>query len=190
MPARKAKSKEGGKVRRRQLDSSNWVSTGQLALAAGVTAPAIDYARKQGRIEAVVRNNRYRFNLDTELSKFLTTSVRRGVAVAKGYDDKDEPDAKDGDGITNENAAVRERVYKARKAKLDYLERRDELIPAAEVMREWQTIAQGVQARLLSIPDRVSTMVEGLKHREIHKVLTDEIRNALATLSDSITPGT
>jgi phage terminase Nu1 subunit (DNA packaging protein) len=167
------------------------VSTGQLALAAGVTAPAIDYARKQGRIEAVVRNNRYRFNLDTELSKFLTTSVRRGVAVAKGYDDgEDAPDSKDGDGITDTNAAVRERVYKARKAKLDYLERRGELIPSDAVLREWQAIAQGVQSRLLSIPDRVSTMVEGLKHREIHRVLTDEIRDALATLSDSITPGT
>lgn len=160
-------------------------------MAAGVTPPAIDYARKQGRIEAVVRNNRYRFNLDTELPKFVGSSVRRGVAVTKGYDgSEDEAAMSDGgDGITDANAAQRERVFKARKAKLDYLERKEELIPASEVLREWQTIAQGVQAQLLSIPDRVSTMIEGMKHREIHRTLTDEIRHALAQLSDSVKPG-
>lgn len=186
--ATKKKSGGNGRVRKRQLDSSNWVSTGQLAKAAGVTEEAIRYALKEGKISAVVRNNRYRFNMDTELPKYLSTCTRRRVMGMKQLE-HDAPEASDEDGITETNAAQRERMYKARRAKLEYLQLQGDLVPAATVEREWQTIAQGVQARLLSIPDRVSTMVEGMKHREIHRVLTEEIRHALTDIADSVREG-
>ena len=181
---------DNGKVRKRELDAAQWVSTVQFARAAGVTDEAIRYAIKGGRIDAIVRSNRYRLNLDTELPKFLATFTRRGIAAHKQLEADAPGVIESEDGITEQNAAQRERMYKARKAKLDYLQSMGELIPAATVMREWQVIAQGVQGRLLSIPDRVSTIVQGMKHRDIHKVLTDEIRHALAVLSDSIKPGT
>lgn len=175
-------------LRKRTVDAARWVTTGQFAKVAGVSDQAVRDAIRSGRISAVTRGQWYRINLDTELQRFRSTMVRRHLNARAAAEDEDPTSVDSEDGITEINAAQRERMYKARKAKLDYLQRKDELIPAATVLREWQNVAQGVQARLLSIPDRVSTMVEGMKHRDIHKVLTDEIRNALTDVSDSIRP--
>ena len=81
-----------------------------------------------------------------------------------------------------------ERVFKAKKARLEYQRAKEELIPAETVAHEWQVLAQNILSALLSIPDRVAPMMEGMGHREIHRTLTKEIKHACQAISDSIRP--
>lgn len=192
MPVRPQQPNE----RPKKLDKSIWLTTGEFARRANCSKTSVQSALNTGKIKGILFGQWWRINVNTELAK-MTGSMKRPRLVQRfkdgGYDGNGGRDPSvntdeenDTDSINSMNAPLMERVYKAKRAKLEYLERKKELIPAETVSHEWQVIAQGLLAALLSIPDRVSPMIEGMGHREIHIVLTKEIKHACQQLSDSI----
>jgi hypothetical protein len=84
----------------------------------------------------------------------------------------------------NESRARREH-YQAEKARLEALQGRAELVPAADVKRQAFELARAVRDELSGIPDRVASMIAASSDvRQVHRMLSEEIRVALRGLSD------
>lgn len=84
----------------------------------------------------------------------------------------------------NESRARREH-YQAEKARLEALQGRAELVTAAEVERKAFELARAVRDELAGIPDRVASMVASCSDvRQVHRMLSEEIRVALRGLAD------
>ena len=84
----------------------------------------------------------------------------------------------------NESRARREH-YQAEKARLEALQGRGELVTAEDVKREAFALGRALRDQLMGIPDRVASMVAATNDpRQVHQLLTEEIRVALRGLSD------
>ena len=84
----------------------------------------------------------------------------------------------------NESRARREH-YQAEKAKLEALQGRGELVPAEEVKREAFAMGRQIRDAMQGIPDRVASLLAASSDvREVHRMLTEEIRVALRGLAD------
>ncbi|MFZ9848929.1 MAG: hypothetical protein ACO3FA_00775 [Vulcanococcus sp.] len=84
----------------------------------------------------------------------------------------------------NESRARREH-YAAEKARLEALQGRGELIPAADVKKEAFALARAVRDALMTIPDRLAPELAACTDaRQVHQLLGDEIRVALRGLSN------
>ena len=194
MPTIARRERKQVKQRPADIDRTIWLTTDGFARRANCSKTTVQHAINLGHIKSVLHGSWNRINVETELEKMISHLSKRrmvqkfrdgGVDGTNGNGDDSDNDS---GGINSANAPLMERVYKAKKAKLDYLAAKKELISAETVSSEWQAIAQGLLAGLLSVPDRVSTMLEGMKHREIHAALTKEIKHACQQLSDSIRP--
>ena len=84
----------------------------------------------------------------------------------------------------NESRARREH-YQAEKARLEALQGRGELVTVEDVKREAFALGRALRDQLMGIPDRVASMVAATNDpRQVHQLLTEEIRVALRGLSD------
>lgn len=84
----------------------------------------------------------------------------------------------------NESRARREH-YAAEKARLEALQGRGELITAADVKKEAFSLARAVRDALMTIPDRLAPELAACTDaRQVHQLLSDEIRVALRGLSN------
>jgi hypothetical protein len=84
----------------------------------------------------------------------------------------------------NDSRARREH-YLAEKARLDALRGRDELIPADQVKAEAFALARAVRDGMLGIADRLAPQLAATTDaRQVHILMTDEIRVALRGLAD------
>lgn len=84
----------------------------------------------------------------------------------------------------NESRARREH-YQAELAKLQVATQRKELVPADDVKKEAFNLGRSVREALANLADRLSHQLAGETDPQvIHKLLSDEHRNALVQLSD------
>lgn len=85
----------------------------------------------------------------------------------------------------NDSRARREH-YLAEKARLDALQGRKELLPADQVKAEAFALARGLRDGLMRLADRVApTLAATADARQVHHLLTEEIRVALRSLGDA-----
>ncbi len=85
----------------------------------------------------------------------------------------------------NDSRARREH-YLAEKARLDALQGRKELLPADQVKAEAFNLARGLRDGLMRVADRVApTLAATADARQVHHLLTEEIRVALRSLGDA-----
>ena len=65
------------------------------------------------------------------------------------------------------------------------LKEREELVPTADVKREAFTLGRQIRDNVMGIPDRVAPLLAAAQDsREVHRLLSDELRTALRTLAD------
>lgn len=82
-----------------------------------------------------------------------------------------------------QSRAIRE-AYQARLSKLEYEEKSGKLVSADHVRVTAYNSARTARDALLNIPDRVAGVLAGITdEREVHRVLTDEIRRVVNELS-------
>lgn len=101
----------------------------------------------------------------------------------------DEPDPEDDDdggspNLTRSNA--REKFWKAKMARLKYLEAEGMLVPVEQVKAEWSAILSAVRGKLLAVPSKVKLRVPALTADDVMK-LQDLIREALEDLASQAT---
>lgn len=77
-------------------------------------------------------------------------------------------------------------AFEARLKRLEYEQKRGELINASEAAQAWSDIAGRLRDELLAIPDRIALKVEQKPAREIREVLMTEIRRALLVIADEV----
>ena len=85
----------------------------------------------------------------------------------------------------NDSRARREH-YLAEKARLDALQGRKELLPADQVKAEAFSMARALRDGLMRVADRLApTLAATADARQVHHLLTEEIRVALRSLGDA-----
>ena len=174
----------------------------EFARERGVSPAAVTHAIRSGRIAGAVVTQNGREMIDPELATKLwesntlqqppPTAPRPAApqpgpaarvsdddlaAFIRGLPEDQIPDL-------NESRARREH-YQAEKARLEALQGRGELVPAADVKRQAFELARAVRDELGGIPDRVASMIAACSDvRQVHRMLSEEIRVALRGLSD------
>jgi DNA-binding transcriptional MocR family regulator len=79
----------------------------------------------------------------------------------------------------------RKEHYQAELAKLQVAQQRKELVSAEDVKKEAFTMGRAIRDGMMNIPDRLSAQVAAISDpREVHRVMTEEIRVALRMLAD------
>jgi hypothetical protein len=178
------------------------VRKAEFARMRGVSPAAVTHAIKSGRIAAAVVTRDGRELLDFEQAAELweRNTLQQPPRTAAGpaapsagpvrqVRDDDLADFIRGlpeDQIPqlNESRARREH-YQAEKARLEALQGRGELVPAADVRAEAFACARGVRDALLGLADRLAPMLAATTDaRECHRLLTEEHRVALRGLAD------
>jgi DNA-binding transcriptional MocR family regulator len=166
----------------------------EFAKIKGVSGAAVSQAIKSGRIRgAVVTQNGKEF-LDHDLALELwerNTLQQPPPTNAPKEPPTDKQLREFIDGLPedqipdlNESRARREH-YQAEKAKLEALQGRGELVPAEEVKREAFAMGRQIRDAMQGIPDRVASLLAASSDvREVHRMLTEEIRVALRGLAD------
>jgi len=88
------------------------------------------------------------------------------------------------DDATLQVAKTQETIWRARLARLKYVQQRGQLVVAADVQREAAELAQLVRDRVLAVPDRISDEVAGMETgREVRSAMRDAIMEALSVLA-------
>jgi DNA-binding transcriptional MocR family regulator len=166
----------------------------EFAKIKGVSGAAVSQAIKSGRIRgAVVTQNGKEF-LDHDLALELwerNTLQQPPPTNASKEPPTDKQLREFIDGLPedqipdlNESRARREH-YQAEKAKLEALQGRGELVPAEDVKREAFAMGRQIRDAMQGIPDRVASLLAASSDvREVHRMLTEEIRVALRGLAD------
>lgn len=185
------------------------VRKSDFAKSRGVTAAAVTHAIKSGRIRAAVVTRNGREWIDHEKAMELwdkntlqqppstkerPAKVSRSAAPAaeppiepptdqqlrafiQGLPEDQIPDL-------NDSRARREH-YLAEKARLEALQGRNELVPAADVKTEAFARARAVRDALLGLADRLAPILAATTDaRECHRLITEEHRVALRGLAD------
>ena len=162
----------------------------------GVTPAAVTTAIKSGRIaDAVVTQNGKQL-IDLEKAEALwgrntlqqPPSTTAGPApappTARQLRDLIQSLPEDEIPDLNESRARREH-YQAEKARLEALQGRGELVPAAEVRKEAFGLARAIRDKLMGIADRLAPQLAATQDSRIcHHLLSEEIRVALRGLAD------
>jgi phage terminase Nu1 subunit (DNA packaging protein) len=166
----------------------------EFAKIKGVSGAAVSQAIKSGRIRGAVVTQNGKELLDHDLALELwerntlqqppPTNARKDPPTDKQLREFIDGLPEDQIPDLNESRARREH-YQAEKAKLEALQGRGELVPAEEVKREAFAMGRQIRDALQGIPDRVASLLAASSDvREVHRMLTEEIRVALRGLAD------
>ncbi len=93
-----------------------------------------------------------------------------------------------GDGGSGSLSEAQRRVHleRARKLKLENLQREGRLIDRAQVERDQFEVARVVRDRMEAVPDRISAQLAAESDAAaVHRILSDEIRVALLALAEA-----
>ena len=157
-----------------------FVSARQYAQHRGVSHTAVQKAIRQGRIRTTPDGRIDVEPADRDWQRNTGPAATSHPALAP---ERTAPGSHPGPSYA-QSRAVRE-LYMARLAKLDYEERTGKLVDAAEMAKAAFDDSRVVRDRLLTIPDRISSLIAAeTDERRVHNLLTVEIREALMDLSN------
>jgi len=115
--------------------------------------------------------------------KASTAEIKKYKDVSRGGNRAKKPAA--GSGKFND-AKAKEMQMRADKAELELLEKQGSLVSRERVELAAFTLARAAQEGLMSIPDRLSSLLAAESDPAvIHKMISDEIRGVANTLADS-----
>jgi phage FluMu protein gp41 len=88
-------------------------------------------------------------------------------------------------------AKLEHELERVRLARLKADEQEGKLVLTADVERRWFEVARITRNSMLAIPDRLAAQLAGLSDpKQVHRVLTVELKQALADLADGFENGT
>jgi hypothetical protein len=181
------------------------ISCAELAILKGVSKSAVSQALKSGRINAavVMEGGKRMLDRDKAMELWEKNAGRRveppgkqtsraappALAIPSGdaaavlrrivadLPDDQIPDLYESRG--------RKEHYQAELAKLQVAQQRKELVAAEDVKREAFTMGRSIRDGMMNIPDRLAAQVAAISDpREVHRLMTEEIRVALRMLAD------
>jgi len=177
----------------------------------GVTASAVSIAVKSRIADAVVeRDGKRMLDRDKALELWDRNTKRNGServsAEARNRDRRELSTAREavtvptatGDqlktlimGLPEDQipgldvSRERKEHYNAEIARLQALKEREDLVPTADVKRQAFSLGRQIRDNVMGIPDRVAPLLAAAQDsREVHRLLTEELRTALRVLAD------
>lgn len=184
------------------------VSFKEFADIKGVSAAAVSIACKS-RIKAAIveRNGKRMLNRDKAMELWDQNTRRNGSErVSEKAAERDRREVSDSAvskapnsdqlktlimGLPEDQipgldvSRERKEHYNAELARLQALQAREDLVPASDVKRQAFTLGRQIRDNVMGIPDRVAPLLAAAKDsREVHRMLTEELRTALRVLAD------
>ena len=190
------------------------ITCAELALLKGVSKASVSKALQSGRISGAVVMDGGKRMLDRDMALQLwDQNTRRGhhaaviSADASKRDRSTVPTSDPPPVISRGDAAAalkrlvadlpddeipdlyesrgRKEHYQAELAKLQVSQQRKELVSAEDVKREAFAMGRSIRDGMMNIPDRLAAQVAAISDpREVHRVMSEEIRVALRMLAD------
>ena len=185
------------------------ITCAELALLKGVSKASVSKALQSGRIAGAVVMEGGKRMLDREMALQLwDQNTRRGhhapvrAPDAPKRDRASAPPAPPPRDVAAElkrlvahlpddqipdlyESRGRKEHYQAELAKLQVAQQRKELVSAEDVKKEAFTMGRAIRDGMMNIPDRLAAQVAAISDpREVHRVMTEEIRVALRMLAD------
>lgn len=166
-----------------QIDRPTKVTITQFAEMLGVTHAAVSRAISTGRMtKSVEEAPNGKKLIDVKLGVLEFNNKQRGAvnfSDKPGRQKRDESEAGDSE--------ARLKRYKAELARIELEEAEGKLVNADKVKRQAFKIARTVRDTMLNIPDRLAAILAAeTDNFQVHKILTDEIVQALEALNQSI----
>ncbi|MFP5398962.1 MAG: hypothetical protein ACLGIT_11590 [Gammaproteobacteria bacterium] len=93
--------------------------------------------------------------------------------------------APDGEHVTYQEAKRREAVARALLAEREAATQAGELVLTAQVRQVWARMLSDCRSRLLALPDRLAPQVCAVPQAEAHRLIFDEVCQALEELSST-----
>jgi len=159
-----------------QTENNNEISQAEFARHRGVSRPTVNLYKKKGYLVFADSGKVLVKESDKKLSDLLDKS-RGGTGSSQGSTLS---------GNSFMVAKTREMQAKAAKYELDLKEKSGELVSKEAVTRAAFTLARDAQEALMSIPDRLASLIAAENDEaKVHELLTTEIRNVANELSNS-----
>lgn len=152
------------------------VTTSEFARQMGVTAEAVRYALKVGRVKSWEEiDGKFRIDAEKGKAEWIANTQKRTPI-------QEEMRGVQGPSI-NQSRTILE-AYKAKTAKVEYEEKIGTLVLADSVKRQAFACAREARDRLMNLPDRVAGLVAAESNeRACHEILMKEIRAVCDELS-------
>lgn len=192
---------------------SELITLMNFARRMGISHTSVMKAVNADRIDAVDKSGKLWFDWDIEMPKFVRTSrdpkvLKRYGAFAANSEDESARDVASGkrlrrtaSGSPSSGNELMEKpvedmdiveaqqltaIMKAKRAQLDYQQAKGQLVELKLVMSLYMDIGEKVKSSVMSLPDRLCPMFEGMKAEEMHLTMSTELKHALSSLSDDI----
>lgn len=176
------------------------ISVTQFAKRIGRSEQAVRTAIELGRVTAKKVDGKLKIDpvtAEREWEENAKEKNRPRLMIENEEIPADDASFEFNEKITSENASKQRRLaeaqkefWKAKQAQLDYEEKAGKYVPIHKVQREAFAVSRTVRDIILSIPDRVSAELVGIKDQvKMHCVLTRELNTALQELSHALERG-
>ena len=181
------------------LDKTKWISCAELARIRGVSTQAIFELAKAGKLNPAVqqvpgkkRPVIFR-DLAIKILDAMPMSKKMAAVESMGPGEmtivETEPDTEteniEEDKIPNIVVSnARAAHFKAKLARLEFLEKSGQLIDAEQVKKEAFRMGRTIRDRVEAIPDRIAAIVAAETNvKKVHKLLAAEFRGVLEDLA-------
>jgi len=175
---------------------ANTMSVAEYARHVGVAEQVMRRAIDAGRVTARKIKGRLRINPTTADIEWRDNTKEQHRAkpadeepAARGDDDHllDEEVTPENASRQRRMAEAREKIWKARLARLSYEEKTGQLVSADDIRREAYEVSRNVRDIILGIPDRLSAELCGVTDQPtMHGILTRELNRALQELAAEV----
>lgn len=180
------------KTTEKEVEKKRIVTVAELAKIIGVAKATIQEGVESGRLTVSNPGSRpMKFDLDHALEDWEAFRDERQVREKGGDDGDDERDALDGEiARDGSSTSAKMRIAKAerekwaaKKARLDFLEKKGQLVDANKVRDQVTQLAQITRDAILAVPDRISAELCWITDQPtMHATLTKELNGALQQL--------
>ena len=170
-----------------------FITFAELAELKGVTRSAVSQRKASGVLDDAIVKVGKREKLNKELALELwdkNTDPARGVvavATPTKQELKKKVDALPEDAIPDFNVSrARKEYYLSELAKIQVAQQKKELMPVSEIKKSSFQLGRSIRESLANLADRLSNQIAGETNAQaIHKLLTDEHREALEQLVEA-----
>lgn len=157
----------------------------------GVTKTAVQNAIKNGKLDGSFTIIKNRKLIDPEKAdelweKNTVVNNKNAHTLNRNSEKKEEkPQEPQLKGPSYAQSRAIKEAYAAKMAQVNYEEKAGNLIDADEVKKAVRLIARTVRDSLMNIPDKLAPILTAETDMdEVHKILTDEVRNACEGLAN------
>ena len=168
-------------------DGTIWMGLREYGRHRGCSATAVAKAISKGIIAAAVDHTKKRKNINQQLADQLWPNTKRMAidhALKNTQESEGPQEQAPSAGLNYAKSRAMKEIFAAKNEQLKYEEKAGNLCRTEDVAKAAKDMARLTRDYLLNLPDKLAPILTASTDiEEVHKILNDEIHNALTNLS-------